>query len=1131
MQTRYVTQALAQRHRGYEIRDMDSITDDDIRRTVSQNAYHHGSDLVRAGGVQAARMVDGGVLLAVVQDGPRAFYQQTISTRPLGPGRVGITGTCTCQARYNCKHVAAALIAWRNRQPGKDYALTGPLRSAPAAPVLPHEVQSWLGALEKAGEDDTEDYPATVRKRLIYVASQDLHSGGLRLEPASIEMLRGGGVSDKVTHYGPQQLQGSNPPRFLRPSDHAILRRLARLGSLDGDEMSDLVRRVIATGRGRWGAVDGPALQEGGAVPGTPAWRVMTDGRQRATLELPPGLLFLRLTAPWYADPATGALGPVETALPPRLLRAILAAPAVPPEAAEALGTELARRMPEAHLPAPRPMPPPRAITDPAQPRLELFAGEMPPEPPGYRPPGRPQLAAPGGSVPMARLLFRYGPLLFPAEPSAYLPPTTVLHGDELLTLQRDRRAESGADLELREHGFQRLGAMGVVPYSHPHRDDLVLPTQDSTERWIDFMLDEVPLLQEAGWDVAVADDFPVRVAQADGPILAEVREGSGIDWFDLDLGVMVDGVRVDLVPALLDLINRGDAEALAADTDRLDDSPVLLRLPDGRMLAIPLSRIQPILAPLLELFAGGQTEGGALRLSRFASADLALLEAAGAIEWAGGDAIRSLGRQLRDAGGIPHQPVPEGFLATLRPYQARGVDWMAFLRTAGLGGVLADDMGLGKTVQALAHLSVEQAAGRLDRPALVVCPTSLVPNWRDEAARFAPGLRVLVLHGKDRAGQFDAIPEHDLVITTYPLLARDHAVLTEQAWHVAVLDEAQTIKNPEATTSKLARSLTARQRLCLSGTPLENHLGELWSLFDFLMPGFLGNRKQFGQRFRTPIEKAGNTERQTMLARRVAPFLLRRTKAEVAADLPPKTDIAETVEMGDAQRAIYEGVRLAMHAKVSAAIASRGLARSGIIVLDALLKLRQACCDPRLLKLGTAKAAKAGSAKLDRLMELLPSMLEDGRRVLLFSQFTSMLALIEAELAEREMPYVLLTGDTRDRATPVRQFQAGKVPLFLISLKAGGTGLNLTAADTVIHYDPWWNPAVEDQATDRAHRIGQDKPVFVHRLVTTGTIEAKMEVLKARKQALVDGILGAGPGATLGVTEAELEDLLGPVG
>jgi SNF2 family DNA or RNA helicase len=270
--------------------------------------------------------------------------------------------------------------------------------------------------------------------------------------------------------------------------------------------------------------------------------------------------------------------------------------------------------------------------------------------------------------------------------------------------------------------------------------------------------------------------------------------------------------------------------------------------------------------------------------------------------------------------------------------------------------------------------------------------------------------------------------------------------VLTAQEWHAVVLDEAQTIKNPNAETTRQALRLRARQRLCLSGTPLQNHLGELWSLFDFLAPGFLGSAKAFRSRYRTPIEKHGDAERQAMLHRRVRPFLLRRTKEEVAQELPPKTEIAEPVELGAGQRAVYEGIRLAMHAKVRAAIAERGLARSGIIILDALLKLRQACCDPRLLKLRAAQRAAAGSAKLERLMDLLGVLLAEGRRVLVFSQFTSMLALIEQHLRESGIGHALLTGDTVDRRTPVRRFQAGEVPVFLVSLKAGGVGLNLTA-------------------------------------------------------------------------------------
>jgi SNF2 family DNA or RNA helicase len=342
----------------------------------------------------------------------------------------------------------------------------------------------------------------------------------------------------------------------------------------------------------------------------------------------------------------------------------------------------------------------------------------------------------------------------------------------------------------------------------------------------------------------------------------------------------------------------------------------------------------------------------------------------------------------------------------------------------------------------------------------------------------------------------------------------------------MVVLDEAQIIKNPNAMTSRLMRGLQTDHRICLTGTPLENNLGELWSLFSFLAPDLLGDRKSFQKRWRSPIEKQGDAERQTLLARYVRPFLLRRTKALVAAELPPKTEIVESVSMDAEQRNLYEAIRLTMHSKVREAIAAKGLARSHIVILEALLRLRQTCCDPRLLKLPATKTQGVASAKLDRLAEMVPELVADGRRILIFSQFTSMLALIETMLRDINLPWIKLTGDTRDRQTPITQFQSGTVPIFLISLKAGGVGLNLTAADTVIHYDPWWNPAVEDQATDRAHRIGQPNPVFVHRLVVADSVEEKMESLKLRKRQLAEGLFDNAAGDTMAFTESDIDDL-----
>ncbi|NQD94960.1 DEAD/DEAH box helicase, partial [Pseudomonas sp. CrR25] len=517
------------------------------------------------------------------------------------------------------------------------------------------------------------------------------------------------------------------------------------------------------------------------------------------------------------------------------------------------------------------------------------------------------------------------------------------------------------------------------------------------------------------------------------------------------------------------------------------------------------------------------------LRLGRADATRLSGLEQGPALTWQGGEQWRGFAQRLQ---ALPQQRVkaPAGLQAKLRPYQRHGLAWMQALGELEVGGVLADDMGLGKTLQTLAHILCEKQAGRLQRPALIVMPTSLIPNWQDEAARFAPQLRVLALHGAKRRGQFPLIGEHDLILTTYALLPRDLKVLSAQPYQLLILDEAQNIKNPRSKAALAAGQLQARQRLCLTGTPLENHLGELWSLFNFLMPGWLGDSKGFNRDYRTPIEKQANEQRLAHLHGRIKPFLLRRTKEQVARELPPKTEITHWVELSAAQRDRYETLRLAMDQKVRAEIARQGLARSQIVILEALLRLRQACCDLRLLGEPDPALHSGDSGKLSALLEMLEELVDEGRRVLLFSQFTSMLALIETELQARQIAYAKLTGSTQDRRTPVQQFQAGQFPVFLISLKAGGAGLNLTAADTVIHFDPWWNPAAEAQASDRAYRIGQDKPVFVYKLIARGSVEEKIQQLQQAKANLAQGVLEGGSQAQWQLNEDDLAALFAPL-
>jgi SNF2 family DNA or RNA helicase len=551
-------------------------------------------------------------------------------------------------------------------------------------------------------------------------------------------------------------------------------------------------------------------------------------------------------------------------------------------------------------------------------------------------------------------------------------------------------------------------------------------------------------------------------------------------------------------LPILQHLLERGGIDAAQIVGDDLITS-----LDDGRVLKLPAERIKRLLAVMGDLIeAAGRTVDKSLVLPVGAAAAVLELEDVLTSSWQNAAAIEAYVDRFRGEPEILPVELPTSFKGELRHYQQDGVNWLQHLASHGLGGFLADDMGLGKTAQTIAHIAVEYAAGRLTNPALIVVPTSLVANWTAELKKFAPSLEVVVLHGMDRHERRENLDGVHVVITTYTVLTRDIEAMKALAWHLVVLDEAQAVKSPDARATRAVCQLDTQNRLCLSGTPIENNLEELWSQFAFLMPGLLGDRRGFAKRFRTPIEKNNDPVCRAQLIQRIHPFILRRTKAEVATELPPKHTILRRITLAPDQRELYETIRGTLYETVREQVAERTLAQSRIIVLDALLKLRQACCDPRLVKLASARAVET-SAKLEDLLEMLQELIPEGRRILLFSQFTSMLDLIKPRLRELDIPFVELRGDTRDRAAPVQRFEAGEVPLFLISLKAGGRGLNLTSADTVIHYDPWWNPAVENQASDRAHRIGQTKSVFVYKLIAVDTVEERILELQQRKAEL----------------------------
>ncbi len=696
----------------------------------------------------------------------------------------------------------------------------------------------------------------------------------------------------------------------------------------------------------------------------------------------------------------------------------------------------------------------------------------------------------------------------------------------------RNVEAEWRARYLLESLGALELACLEEISVSAGSAANYLIRADGNVHALCSFTAYAVPQLRALGWRVEVPVDYPYQVVATDAPWYAHVADDGRPQWFNLELGIEVDGRRVNLLPALLDLLQSLPPSGQLARLAPSGGRSFALPAGQGRYVTVPPERLHILLKVLAELYEG---EGAAVRFPATRAGLLGHLDAAFAeagdsrarrpLMWSGATALSERGRAL--AGPPAAAPVPGGLRATLRPYQEEGLRWLQHLRAHGAGGVLADDMGLGKTLQTIAHLVAEGEAGRLDAPALIVAPTSVVGNWRRELGRFAPHLRVQLVRGAGRRFQWAQAGRCEVALTSYPLLVRDEKLLESRRFSSLILDEAQTIKNPRSQAHRAAARINADHRLCLSGTPVENHLGELWALFDFLNPGLLGDADWFRHRFAVPIERGRSSERLRALREQVGPYILRRTKEEVARDLPPKTEIVRPIELGGAQRDLYESLRMAGHAEVRKVIASKGLGGSTITILDALMKLRQVCCDPRLVR-GEAAAGVRDSAKYDVLMELIAQQLGQGRRVLVFSQFATMVGLIAEGLSARGVRWVALTGATADRQGAVDTFQQGRADVFLITLKAGGTGLNLTAADTVIHYDPWWNPAAQAQATDRAYRIGQTRPVFVYNLIVAGSVEERMLGLQRRKRQLADGILAPGPG--LPVSEREIEGLFAPM-
>jgi superfamily II DNA or RNA helicase len=624
----------------------------------------------------------------------------------------------------------------------------------------------------------------------------------------------------------------------------------------------------------------------------------------------------------------------------------------------------------------------------------------------------------------------------------------------------RSYEAEASRRVELKDHGFEETG-------------------EGTFARPVSGAAGVISDLAVRGWSIYGSGKRPVK-----GGSIAGLRVSSGMDWFDLD-------GDVSFGPGLSVPLSRALKSALKGER--------LIRLGDGTIGLLPDEWIMKHL-PALELAAGGRNRKRLrFRLSQAMLLD-SLLEGKTA-EFDDGR-FQELTSLLKAFSGIKKAPVPPLFKGRLRVYQKEALGWFAFLKQFGFGGILADDMGLGKTVEVLAMLAGEDRGGG---PSLIVAPTSLVFNWQREAGRFIPDLKVFLYCGAGRSCSADGFKDADIIVTTYAILRRDIAFLSEQSFNCIILDESQAIKNAASMTARAVRLLKGARRLCLTGTPLENHVGELWPQMEFLNPGILGSLGVFDAKFARPIAN-GDEDTLNLLKKIVRPFILRRTKEAVAKDLPDKVEYLVRCRMTEGQARFYEKVRDHYRASVMVETASGSSNNVRFRILEGLLRLRQAAAHPGLLG-----EEGAGSGKLDELMSLVEKVVSEGHKALIFSQFTSMLAFVRDAVSQMGIDYEYLDGKTPgfEREERVRRFQVNEgVRLFLISLKAGGVGLNLTAADYVFLVDPWWNPAVELQAIDRTHRIGQGKKVFTYRLISEGTVEEKVMALQDRKRKLVGEFL-----------------------
>ncbi|MBM32960.1 MAG: DNA helicase [Rheinheimera sp.] len=985
--------------------------------------------------------------------------------------------SCSCPVGHRCKHILAVLLRLK-----RDYS-----QQQLRIKQLPQlKLDNWFTELEQLQQPVQDDNGDTVLYLLSY------GQAGLQLYPRRVRPMKKGGYT-KGQAIGKYDLVSPQPPSWLNDSDYQLLtlfrsHNLAEQSVLEDNWGYQLLQQLLATERCMFSEARYP-LSWAEQRPLELSWHNSKAGQQLGwQIGDDHNSVLVFTDPPCYLDTDSYQLGLLVTPLSGRELKLLSKMPPAPAALLQSRLGRLQQLLPKISLPMPEGLGVEQINVEPT-PVLQLKMLSR---------------HSKGRQEPVALLSFDYDKQRLPLDLQAL--QTEVQQGSRTYFVKRHRASETAA-LEV----LLELELLSLPTLPAPNEQQAAFGVgdgPDNPELW-QPLLQQLDSLRDDGWLVEQASDFNLDILAAT-PYL-QVQDGKKTG-FELGIQVDVDGQQVPLLPLISQWLRQNGLPG--------DKQQIWLSLPQGK-LALPMSLIQPLIDTIVELLNMHKAPL-TLELPDFKAAILPPPGAA-EIQYLNANRLASLNQQLHNFSGITDVALPDNLQATLRAYQQQGLNWLTFLKQYGLGGVLADDMGLGKTLQTLSFILKQYQQGELQQPALIVCPTSLLGNWQQEARRFTPDLKVLQVYGPKRRPLFEQLADYQLIVTSYPLLVRDIALYRQHRFSVVVLDEAQHIKNAGSQAAQSVRVLHRDFSLALTGTPLENHLGELKSLFDFVLPGLLGTEQHFSQVYRKPIEKHGDAERARVLRQKIAPFMLRRTKGQVATELPEKTEIVQLLELEADQRNLYESIRLIMETKVRELFVRKGVAASQIEFLDALLKLRQVCCDARLVPIEQAQSVRH-NAKLQWLRDTLPEMLEEGRRILLFSQFASMLHLIEQELQYMDISYSKLTGQTKQRQTQIDAFQNGETEVFLISLKAGGTGLNLTAADTVIHYDPWWNPAAEQQATDRAHRIGQDKAVFVYKLIARNTVEEKVQQLQSFKQGLADQLLGGSKGQ---LWQGEAADLL----